>query len=49
MTGIFTSLDQDDWLEIPDRHVRKSGNSYIGKNYQEKYEIKVFVRKIEQL
>jgi len=48
MTGVFTCLDQDDWVEIPDRHVRKSGNSYVGKDFHENHEIKVFVRKIEK-
>lgn len=46
MPGEYTQLDKDDWKEIPDRHVHKSGNVYTGKQFVEGYEVRVFVRKL---
>jgi hypothetical protein len=47
MPGEFTCLDKDEWKELPDRHVHKSGNVYAGKEYTEGYEVRVYVRKVE--
>ncbi len=46
MSGVFTLLDQDVWIEIPDRHVSRSGNVYAGEEYKKDCEVKVFVRKM---
>ncbi len=46
MSGVFTSLDQDEWKELPDRHVSKSGNVYAGLDYRKDFEVKVFVKRI---
>lgn len=48
MPGEYNQLDKDVWEEIPDRHVHKSGNVYVGKDYFEKYEVRVFVREISK-
>ena len=48
MPGEHHQLDKDMWKELPDRHVHKSGNVYVGKDYSEKYEVRVFVRKREE-
>jgi hypothetical protein len=48
MPGEFNCLDKDIWKELPDRHVHKSGNVYAGKEYNEGYEVRVFVRKISE-
>jgi hypothetical protein len=47
MSGAFTSLDQDEWKELKNRHVSSSGNIYAGADYKKGYEVKVFVRGIE--
>lgn len=39
-------LDKDEWNEILNRHVHKSGNVYAGKEYNESYEVRVFIRKL---
>lgn len=44
MSGAFTMLNQDEWKELSDRHVSNSGTIYAGKEYRDKYEVKVFVR-----
>lgn len=49
MPGEYTQLDKDDWKEIPDRHVHKSGNVFAGKGYTEGYEVRLFVRKIKEV
>ena len=46
MPGEYTTLDKDIWIEIPDRHVHKSGNVYTGKEYNDGFEVRVFVRKL---
>lgn len=46
MTGEYTMLDKDKWIEITDRHVHKSGNVYAGKQYNDGYDVRVFVRKL---
>lgn len=46
MTGEYTMLDKDKWIEIPERHVHRSGNVYTGKQFMEGYEVRVFVRKL---
>jgi hypothetical protein len=46
MSGVFTLLDQDEWKEIPDRHVSRSGNVYAGEEYKKDHEVKLFVKKI---
>ena len=48
MPGEHHQLDKDMWKELPDRTVNKSGNVYAGKEYYEKYEVRVFVRKREE-
>ncbi len=48
MPGEYNQLDKDDWIEILDRHVHKSGNVYAGKVYAEGYEVRVFVRKCKK-
>jgi len=48
MSGVFTLLDQDVWIEIPGRHVSRSGNVYAGEEYKTDCEVKVFVRKLEK-
>jgi hypothetical protein len=45
MSGIFTCMDQDEWQEIPNRKVVSSGNAYVGKDYKDGYEVKVFIKK----
>jgi hypothetical protein len=45
MSGTFIMLDQDDWEEIPKRHMQTSGNVYVGKDHVRAEEVKVFVRK----
>jgi hypothetical protein len=44
----YTQLDKDQWKEIPDRHVHKSGNVYAGKEYSKGYEVRIFVREMEK-
>ena len=48
MSGVFTLLDQDVWIEIPGRHVSRSGNVYAGEEYKKEYEVKLFVKKLEK-
>jgi hypothetical protein len=48
MPGEYTVLDKDIWKELPNRHVHKSGNVYTGKEYTEGYEVRVYVRKINE-
>jgi hypothetical protein len=48
MSGEYTQLDKDEWIELPDRTIHKSGNVFAGKKYSGKYEVRVFVRKIEE-
>ena len=48
MVGEFTTLDKDEWREIPDRHVHRSGNVFAGKGYMDGYEVRLFVRKIKE-
>lgn len=48
MPGEYAQLDKDEWKELPDRHIHKSGNLYAGKTYSEGYEVRVFVRKIKK-
>jgi hypothetical protein len=48
MPGEYTQLDKDEWTELPDRHVHKSGNVYAGKEYHDGFNVRVFVRKIKE-
>ena len=48
MPGEYHQLDKDEWKEIPDRCVHKSGNVYAGKMYADRYDVRVFVRKIKE-
>ena len=48
MPGEYNQLDKDVWKEIPERHVHKSGNVYVGKDFFKKYEVRVFVREINK-
>lgn len=48
MPGEYTQLDKDEWKEIPNRHIHKSGNVYAGIVYTEDYDVRVFVRKIKK-
>ena len=48
MPGEYTQLDKDDWKEILDRHVHRSGNVFAGKSYTDGYEVRLFVRKITE-
>lgn len=48
MPGEYNQLDKDEWKELPDRHIHKSGNVYTSKEYIENYEVRVFVRKIKE-
>lgn len=48
----FHCLDADKWIEIPDRTIGGTGNCYVGRDYVPKdgkarYEVIVFVKKIE--
>jgi len=47
MSGVFTSLDQDEWIELENRHVADSGTIYAGKDHRKGFEVKVFVREIK--
>lgn len=49
MSGAYTLLDQDEWIELPDRHVQSSGNIYAGKEFKNGYKVKVFVKKEKKI
>jgi|GEM_PF-2517423 len=48
LSGEFHLLDKAKWKEIPDKKVRKFGDVYLGPKYQEGYEIRTFLKKIEK-
>jgi len=48
MPGEYNQLDKDVWEEVPKRHILKSGNVYVGKNFFEEYDVRVFVRKMKK-
>jgi len=41
-SGEYIVLDRMKWREIPDKHVRKSGDVYLGQQYIGK-EIRIFI------
>lgn len=48
MSGIYTVLDNDLWIEIKDRHVNTTGVVFAGKQYAQAYEVRVYVKKITE-
>jgi hypothetical protein len=48
MPGEYIMLDKDEWQEIPNRHIHKSGNVYAGKEYTVGYEVRMYIRKIKE-
>lgn len=42
-------LDADVWKEVEDRKIQENGYVYVGRKYKKGYEVKVFIKKLDDL
>jgi hypothetical protein len=45
----FHLLDADIWKEMESKKIQENGYVYVGRKFFEEYEVKVFIKKKEQI
>lgn len=45
----FHLLDADVWKEVEDRKIQENGYVYVGRKYKKGYEVKMFIKKLDDL